>query len=235
MRSVSSHCLIAAGLCLSIMCQPGPVVLVSGQSRVVTVEQNRIFLMEMQQDCFARLELRQNGTDAVMGLFAPNGELLFTRDSHQGEVGVEAISFIVRDSGFYRLKITTPMGEVGGEYVLLFQNSKMPDEVDRSHARASLHFEAASQAMERKEWNVAITELQSARHAWSLSSDGLQEAVTHIQEAVCLRRIGETDGMSQQYKKAVDRLKELDEQALLARVLNRLGTIAIRQNRVEES
>jgi CHAT domain-containing protein len=146
---------------------------------------------------FLHAVVEQLGLDVALTLYAPDGKLIASMDSPNGNHGLEQLSTIAETPGIYRLDITAPDKTVpSGRYRVAVDPIHEPDDKARARISAERAFYRATVLFE--EQGMLSNSLRSASEKyvatlplWQAAGDMYEEALTRGLVGLISLSIGE--------------------------------------------
>lgn len=119
-----------------------PKVLAADQAieRELQGGSKHLYTISAKTGDFVRVIADQRGIDVVVRIFAPDGGLLFERDTPNGSIGEESVAFIAAKEN-YRIEVSALDEKAPrGKYRIKLENPRRPAEADLVRIRAEQDF-----------------------------------------------------------------------------------------------
>ncbi len=183
--------------------------------------------LELGEDEFVHLGVRQQGLDVKLRLRDPAGEIMFEVDSPSGPRGPEELVAIVPEYGRHRLEVVAPAEAEPGQYVVEALEQRPPTADDRRWVEADEIYRGARTSLKAKSYPEARNALRSVLPMWQELGLRHREAATHEQLGTALFRNNELPAALEEYEQAVDWFRALGEQRQLANNLLNTATVQL--------
>jgi tetratricopeptide (TPR) repeat protein len=182
---------------------------VEGQVEVVTNAAGRgnLFAIEAAQGQFFQIDVRKNGVDVLVNLADPSGKTILIADSPGNPTGQLIILWIAADAGRYSVRISLPdRARQPGPYQIEWKELREPVANDRIRldAQAKLYQGAAQDRTGNREGRAAA--IASYKDAIEIRARLSQPP--GVEEAYCLRRIGQLLSEAGDQIKAIESLEK---------------------------
>ena len=178
-------------------------VLSDGQYKLKRGEANsyRITLTTGQ---FVNAVVEQQGIDAIVTIFSPDGSQLSVTDSQNGRWGSEPVLLIATTPGDYRVEIKCASTDAEASYQILVKAIREATAADREYVRTQRTFEEA----EKLRSQAAATAKRAAIEKYKDSLSGFRSAGDTYHQAMTLWMLGLAHMQLNEYRSALTYLEE---------------------------
>jgi CHAT domain-containing protein len=158
----------------------------------------------------------QQGIDAVVRIFAPDGKIRAQVDRPNGSYGPEAISLIAEVSGIYRLEVLTLKSDAArGRYRIKMDALRMATMNDESRIAAEKMLTEGEQLRARgtaEAFQQAIEKFEQSLAIWRTFDDSYEEAVTMYGIGWSYSAIGEYQRAVNYFDQSYQLMSDLKDQ-----------------------
>jgi CHAT domain-containing protein/predicted negative regulator of RcsB-dependent stress response len=176
---------------------------------------------------YFHVDVDQRGLDVKLTLVGPDGKLITERDSPNGIRGAEALSFIAKAAGIYRLDVKALEEKAeAGKYEIRSRLSRTPTARDRSRIEAETLFQEGlrlSQARTVESVKQACEKYETAAALWRELGEKEAEALTLTTLGYSRESLEENEKAIDAHGRAVSLYRELNDKRGEASGLSRLS------------
>ena len=197
-----------------------------------------VYSLTLEKGQYLLVYVRQLDADVSLALRGPSGEVLLEQDSYNGDVGLEMLPWLARESGEYRVEVGNSSRHAGGAYTLVASKPRQPTSYDLETIQffkdaPGLLQIAAEESLERQALSfekVKAMALVLGEPEWASLLDR--------EHAAQLREVSAWGAAVDAYRRAFAGYQNLEvpwREAMLGRIAQDLGTVLLRQGAYEEA
>jgi CHAT domain-containing protein/Tfp pilus assembly protein PilF len=207
----------------SISLEPGKPI-----ERELSGGQSHSYKITMTSGQYLQITVSQQGIDALVALFTPDGKKMGDVDSEQGTVGAETISAISETAGAYRIEVrSAEKAAQTGRYGIKVEELREATAEDKYRVAAESVFREAGQlekgTLEAK--RKSIEKYHGALELYRRAGDRSKEAVTLNNIGMVHWSLGEMRKALEKYNEALPIFQTLIDRRGEASTLNKIGIV----------
>ena len=189
--------------------------------------EKHFYEIRLQPGQFLHADVEQIGIDVYLILFAPDGKVIASMNSPNGDFGPEKISTIAQQPGTYILEVESNDEPVPvGRYRVTLQSPRTPTDADRGRIAAErLFFDAALLQGQgtADSYRAALQKFLATLPLWHAAADGYEEALTQETIGNIYSAFGEKYTALDYYAQALLLRRAVGDRAGEAATLNNIG------------
>jgi CHAT domain-containing protein/Tfp pilus assembly protein PilF len=190
--------------------------------------QSHFYKITMAPGQYLQVTVSQQGIDALVALFTPDGKKIGEVDSKQATVGAETISAIAEVAGAYRIEVRSAEKTAKtGRYEIKVEALKMASAEDKYRVAAGSVFREAEQlqngTLEAR--RKSIEKYQEALELYRRASDRRREADTLNNIGEIYWRLGEMQKAREKFNEALLIRQGVGDRRGEADTLNNIGVV----------
>lgn len=170
---------------------------------------------------YAGIVVDQLGADVAVTLHDPDGNLLASVDSPQGDRVPEPVPIIASKAGTYRVEVSAPEGE--GDYAVRVDALRPADPEDRIRVRAERLLSEAETLRRRDDRRSRESAAIKAREAAGLFADPSRRADAFYTLGTALYLMDDNAGSREAYSRALALFRQVGRERETGKALNALG------------
>jgi hypothetical protein len=207
----------------SISLEPGKPV-----ERELSGGQSHSYKITMTSGQYLRITVSQQGIDALVALFTPDGKKIGEVDSVQATVGAETISAVAEAGGAYKIEVRfAEKTAKTGRYEIKVEELREATAEDKYRVAADSLFREAEQlrrgTLEAK--RKGIEKYQGALELYRRANDRNGEAQTLNNIGLVYRSLGDTQKALEKYNEALPLRRAVGDRGGEAITLNNIGLV----------
>src|SRR5271154_421528 len=195
--------------------------------RTMQAREKHFYEIRLQPGQFLHADVEQLGIDVYLILFAPDGKVIASMNSPNGDFGPEKISTIAQQPGTYILEVESNDEPVPvGRYRVTLQSPRTPTDADRGRIAAErLFFDAALLQGQgtADSYRAALQKFLATLPLWHAAADGYEEALTQETIGNIYSAFGEKYTALDYYAQALLLRRAVGDRAGEAATLNNIG------------
>ncbi|MDJ0837223.1 MAG: CHAT domain-containing protein [Acidobacteriota bacterium] len=181
-----------------------------------------LYHFEASAGRYEEIEVTQPGLNLLVSCYGPNGELAFSRDAPIGSIRRELLC-LQTGPGTYRLEISALRPNEKGIYRITRSSREAgPDELRRAKAFA------LSVKADTLEGDAALDAYLQSSRLWEAAGDREQCIIDLWRRAILFKELRRIEEQLLAYRQLVPMVSELDDDQLLSRIYQNLGTTYVR-------
>jgi tetratricopeptide (TPR) repeat protein len=188
--------------------------------------QSHFYKIAMTSGQYLRITANQQGIDALVALFAPDGKKIGEVDSEQATVGSETISAIAEAAGAYKVEVRSAEKTAKtGRYEIKVEELRQATAEDKYRVAAESLFREAEQLKNGtlEEKRKGIEKYQEALELYRRAGASREEAATLNDIGRVYRILGETRKALEKYNEALPIRRATGDRRGEADTLNNIG------------
>ena len=220
-RVLASERGAAAGAQESISLEPGKPV-----ERELSGGQSHFYKITMTSGQYLRITVSQQGIDALVALFTPDGKKIGDVDSEKTTMRSETISAIAEETGAYRIEVRSAEKTAqAGRYEIRVDELRESTAEDKYRVAAEVLFREAGQlqngTLEAR--RKSIEKYQEALELYRRANDRRGEAETLSNIGSVYRTLGDMQKALEKYNEALPILRTVGDRLGEAQTLTNIG------------
>jgi CHAT domain-containing protein/tetratricopeptide (TPR) repeat protein len=191
--------------------------------------EKHIYAIRAETGHFIHAIVDQLGIDVALTLYAPDGKVVSSMDSPNGNFGLEQISTIAEAPGIYRLEVASGDKNVpAGRYRVTVEPMRAPSDPDRARITAErmffeayrLHRQGSADSL-----RMAIQKYLASLPLWRTAGDRYEEALTQQGIGSVYSDLGEKQKALEYYNQALPLMRAVGDSAGEAITLSNIGVV----------
>jgi CHAT domain-containing protein/tetratricopeptide (TPR) repeat protein len=227
-------CLAVAGLLPALAAAAPaverPLALRQPVERAIAPGEVHVYTVQAGAGDFLQLSLRQRGADVALSIRDPRGRTVLEADLADFRFGQDGASLVAETRGRYRVTVRPVDREAPrARYILSWVERRPAQPADQDRLRAErAHGEAKAlrKAESAESLRKAVSAYQAVREQWRRLGDTQMEAAALIDQAICLRSLGDAAPAQEAAGVALERFRAAGDADGEARAQHLLGEIA---------
>lgn len=173
---------------------------------------------------YLHVTVEQNGVNVSMMLVDPHGRILLRVDNNSDMYGSERLSWIVKQSGLYNLRVSAvDKHSVSGSYEIKIDERRQSTSGDQVRLVAEQQLSAANRYYKARQLGRALDSLRTAGQLWGDVQDRLEQLSAFNKIGDLYLELGDLKNAIEYGKRAIDLNKSVNSQFEEAISLTNLG------------
>lgn len=181
------------------------------------------FHINLNEGQFLHVVVEQEGINVSVALFDTDGLQLFEADGTSSTQGEEALYFLAKIKGTYKLKIEPPEPAPGGSYRLLVKEIRDASAQDRLRASGTLAAARGDQLRKQRKWQEAIESYSRALSIWNQLNESREAAKAFYNTGKAYARMEKSSKALENYHQSLPLMQSHGTQEELASILLNIG------------
>jgi CHAT domain-containing protein/Tfp pilus assembly protein PilF len=206
--------------------------------RELSSGQSHLYKIAITSGQYLQVTVNQQGIDAMVALFTPDGKKIGEADNEKATVRSETISAIAEETGPYRIEVRSAAKTVGaGRYEIKIEALKMATAEDKHHVAAESIFREAKQLENgpAEDKRKSVEKYQTALQLFREASDQRRIAESFNSIGRIHISLGERQKANENFNQALMIFQEAGDQRGEAKALNNLAVLYTSMGKLQEA